>query len=114
MDSKTLRRRHRKLQASKGSIFDPRTNLAAYQPPLGRRAAPSLEAHPSTLEAPGLDRFTGKGRLSPEGEWRAEDEGGGRRSPPEGDGRTEGPDRSVGGRGKDCSGGSGQDEGGCD
>ena len=113
MDSEALRRRRRKLQTSKRSVFDPRTNPGVNQPLLGRGAMPSPGAHPSALEAPGFDRFVGKGRLSPEGEWQAEDEGGGRQSPPEGDGRAEGPDRSARGRSEDCLGGAGQGKGGC-
>ena len=108
MGSQTLHCHSHKTPTDKGSILDPGVDPRVHQPPRGRGAPPSPRAHPSTSETLGVGRFTGAGGLSLEGELRAQDQGQGRQSFPEGDSGAERPDRSVGGGGKDCPGGAGQ------
>ena len=43
--------RHHELHASQGSVFDPRTNLGVYQPPLGHGAPSIGVAHLSLRSA---------------------------------------------------------------
>ena len=72
----------------------------------------SLGSYLGAFEASRARGPTGKGGLSPQGEWGAQEKGGRRPGTPEGDGRAPELDRGSRGGSQDYEGGTGQGEDG--
>ena len=69
-------------------------------------------AYSGALKALGANRLASSSGLSPKGERGAQDQGGRRQGPIEGDKRAQGLDRGIGGGGEERPGGIGQGQGG--